>query len=70
LTEAGPLWSPSPERVAGTRLHAFVERVGATVPEVTDSITLHHWSVRDPGAFWRQVWDDCGAVAGSSPTPV
>jgi acetoacetyl-CoA synthetase len=62
LTEAGPLWSPSPERVAGTRLHAFVERVGATVPEVTDSITLHHWSVRDPGAFWRQVWDDCGVI--------
>jgi acetoacetyl-CoA synthetase len=63
-----PLWSPSADRVAGTRLHSFVERVGADVAGVVDSVTLHDWSIRDPGAFWRQVWDDCGVIGDQGGT--
>jgi acetoacetyl-CoA synthetase len=63
-----PLWTPSPERRALTRMHAFVERVGADVDDVVDSLTLYGWSVREPGAFWRQVWNDCGLIGDPGDT--
>ncbi len=59
-----PLWTPSPKRVAGanlTRYRRFLaERVGAAPP---DFAALHRWSVSEPDAFWRSVWDFCGVVA-------
>jgi acetoacetyl-CoA synthetase len=44
-----PLWTPSPERAARTRLAAFAGD--------RDYPVLHEWSVRDPGAFWADAWD-------------
>lgn len=48
-----PLWSPSPERIAATRMEAFrrhvAERHGVAVP---DYAALHAWSVADRPAFW------------------
>jgi acetoacetyl-CoA synthetase len=50
-----PLWTPSPERAAGTLLARFMERAGQR-----DYAVLHRWSVEDRAAFWSLVWDFCG----------
>ena len=52
-----PLWTPSPERAAGTRLARFRERAGAG-----DYESLHRWSIDRPEEFWPLVWDDCGVI--------
>ena len=38
---------------------AVNERLGL---DLADSLALHAWSVADPGAFWRAVWDWGGVV--------
>ena len=61
---AGPLWTPSPARVAGTRLDRFrrlvASRHGVDLP---DTVALHAWSVEHLGEFWQAVWDT-GEVVG------
>jgi len=52
---AGPLWTPSPERVAATAMDAFRRRIG-----VADTVALHRWSITEPDAAWRALWDECG----------
>ncbi|HEY5636988.1 MAG TPA: acetoacetate--CoA ligase [Burkholderiales bacterium] len=51
-----PLWSPSPARVAGTRLARFMKEAGSHA----DYAGLHRWSITEPAAFWSRVWDFCG----------
>ena len=56
-----PIWSPSLERIAASRLseyRAFVEAHGG--PEGDDYDVLHAWSVEQPAAFWQSVWDYAG----------
>jgi acetoacetyl-CoA synthetase len=59
-----PLWRPSPERVAASRLTEFTriaaQRTGRRFP---DFDALWRWSVDDIAAFWNAVWDFCGVVA-------
>ena len=58
-----PLWQPSPERIASARLTAFMRHVaqhGGTA--CSDYDTLYRWSVGQPAAFWRAVWDFCGVI--------
>ncbi|HSO07247.1 MAG TPA: acetoacetate--CoA ligase [Pelomicrobium sp.] len=61
-----PLWTPSPERVAASRLTAFAallrERHGV---DAGDYAALHRWSVEQPAAFWTAVWDFAGVVAAA-----
>jgi acetoacetyl-CoA synthetase len=57
MTAVQPLWKPSPERVAGARITAFLawlerER-GLTFP---DYESLWRWSVTDLEGFWSAVW--------------
>jgi acetoacetyl-CoA synthetase len=57
VTDAGPLWRPSAERIERARITAFrawlaCER-GLTFP---DYESLWHWSVTDIEAFWGAVW--------------
>ncbi len=58
-----PLWTPSPERVASSRLDAFrkaaEQRSGKTI---TDFRALHAWSVADREGFWSLVWDTSGVI--------
>ncbi len=56
---AEPLWTPSDEWIASTRLDRFRREVR---PGAADSDALWQWSVDEPGAFWRSVWDWCGVV--------
>ncbi len=57
------IWQPSPERIAGSRLRAFMTgmeaRWGASFP---DYAALHRWSVERPEQFWPSVWEFCGVI--------
>ncbi|MEO8078648.1 MAG: acetoacetate--CoA ligase [Acidobacteriota bacterium] len=58
-----PLWSPSPERIARTRLAAFMRQVSAEEREalVTYDV-LYRFSIDRPELFWRHLWDFCGVI--------
>ena len=60
----GPLWTPSPSRVAQSNLTAFAafvrERHGVDAPDYGE---LYAWSVADPADFWDAAWDYFG-IAG------
>ena len=56
---AEPLWTPTDEWITSTRLDRFRREVR---PGAADSDALWQWSVDEPGAFWRSVWDWCGVV--------
>jgi acetoacetyl-CoA synthetase len=58
-----PLWQPSPDRVAQANLTAFAARVSAKHGvALADFSALYRWSVAEPEAFWRALWDDAGIV--------
>jgi acetoacetyl-CoA synthetase len=61
------LWTPSKDRIAGTRMHEFVQSVAADRPDVADSVGLHEWSVREPGAFWSRMWEYGGVIGEPGP---
>jgi len=61
-----PLWQPSVERAASTRLAAFMrflaDRLGV---EFADYAALHRFSIDSMAEFWPAVWDFCGVRAES-----
>ncbi len=60
-----PLWTPPPERAAGSNLTAFLrfvnERHGLAL---ADYASLHRFSVDRMEDFWVAVWDFCGVISG------
>jgi acetoacetyl-CoA synthetase len=63
-----PMWIPSAERVARTRLAAFLREAralqhGAAQTGLADYAALHRWSIDERAAFWNLVWEFC-AVRG------
>jgi acetoacetyl-CoA synthetase len=46
-----PLWTPSPQRAAGSELARFMKLAGKS-----DYEALHRWSVEKPEDFWELVW--------------
>ena len=54
-----PLWRPSDERIEGTQLTAFMHSVRDTTgfDAGGDYFALHQWSLDEPTAFWRAVWE-------------
>ncbi len=58
-----PLWTPSADRVAGSRLTRFVQELEAAGPgPFPDYASLHRWSVDDAPAFWDRVWTSTGIL--------
>jgi acetoacetyl-CoA synthetase len=58
VTEPGELlWTPTPERVAGTRMARFADRLGCD-----GYAALHRLSLGEPERFWPALWDECGLV--------
>ena len=59
-----PLWTPSPERIAGANLTRYrrmlADDLGVAAP---DYPSLHRWSVENPEDFWCSIWDFCGVIA-------
>jgi acetoacetyl-CoA synthetase len=52
-----PLWTPSAARIRGARMTAFLQDAG-----MPTYAALHEWSIAEPAAFWRKVWDFCGVI--------
>ncbi len=52
------LWTPAPERVAASQMQTFMTHMGHD-----DYDSLYEWSVSEPAAFWREIWD-LGEVIG------
>jgi acetoacetyl-CoA synthetase len=53
-----PLWTPSADRIADSRLTAFSRALEQrTGRQFANYAELHQLSVRDPHAFWPAVWD-------------
>ena len=73
------LWKPSPERIAGSHLFQFIHQLHSVGdwdgPQLTDDAwenrkvfdSLHRWSVRESGRFWRHVWNYSGLVGELGP---
>jgi acetoacetyl-CoA synthetase len=58
-----PLWTPSPERLAGARMSAFMTRVNERHGlALKDYRQLWKWSVDHLEDFWSEVWDFGGVV--------
>lgn len=58
-----PLWRPSPERAAATRIVAFAREHGFE-GEFEDAVRrLWQWSVDERAAFWADVWRVFGVKA-------
>ncbi|MCB0994155.1 MAG: acetoacetate--CoA ligase [Acidimicrobiales bacterium] len=53
---AEPLWTPSPDRAAGTNWHRFAAALGV------DAAELHEMSLVEPERFWSAIWDDAGVI--------
>ena len=62
---AGPIWTPSPERIRTSRLTRFMGEVGHS-----DYAGLHRWSVDRPEEFWSALWDFCEVVSHREPDRV
>ncbi len=59
-----PLWTPSPERIAGSHLNRFMREVSRTRGTAfPDQASLYRWSVEQPEQFWASIWDFCDVVA-------
>jgi acetoacetyl-CoA synthetase len=48
-------------------MHSFLREVQAEHPEVVDTVSLHDWSVREPGEFWSRLWHDAGVIGEPGP---
>ncbi len=65
------LWEAGTERRAAANLTRFIAQAGrrhgpgiapGVAPAIDDYPALYDWSIRDPAAFWRLVWDFCGVL--------
>ena len=58
-----PLWTPSPERVARSRIASFIAEVNRRHQlDLKTYRDLHAWSVTQRAAFWDLVWDFGGVI--------
>lgn len=56
-----PLWEPSEETIAGSPIHAFMQRCNAAFGlALTGYDDLHAWSISERENFWTAVWEFCG----------
>jgi len=63
----GPLWEPSPERIASANLTAFMQLAERAYGMKLGSYAeLYDWSVRRPEQFWPAMWR-FGGIAASKP---
>ena len=63
MSNAAPLWSPSPEQIAKSPMTAFMHYCGERAGKPFDGYdAFHAWSTTERGAFWSAVWDYCGII--------
>lgn len=63
MTETPPLWTPSSQQIADSRMSAFARSVEAGEGLVfPDYNALHEWSCQSGGKFWDRLWDFAGII--------
>ncbi|MFI9536914.1 acetoacetate--CoA ligase [Nocardia fusca] len=63
------LWTPSPERVANTRMTHYQSWLREERNVHTDNYQqLWRWSVSEPATFWESIWSYFGVIASTQPT--
>ncbi|MCC4264649.1 acetoacetate--CoA ligase [Oceanimonas baumannii] len=66
-----PIWSPSPERIRNSLLHAFMQRLERELGlEFSDYASLHAWSMEYSDLFWHQLWRFAGVIGHRGGTTV
>lgn len=64
---SAPLWQPSSEQVAATRLTKFMKHAATLAHSpIENYAALHRWSIEEPDSFWRAIWSFC-AIIGDGP---
>jgi acetoacetyl-CoA synthetase len=65
------VWQPSAERIARSRITAFLSQVEQTWRAgACDYPSLYRFSIEQPGKFWQSVWDFCGVIGERGDGPV
>ena len=58
-----PIWSPGPARRQTANIRRFIELVRHELaPGIQDYWALYDYSLAEPEAFWRAVWEFCQVV--------
>ncbi|SEH58625.1 acetoacetate--CoA ligase [Magnetospirillum fulvum] len=67
---SAPLWQPSPDRIAASRLTAFIAEINRRhALALADMAGLWRWSVERPDLFWDAVWSFCGVIGDRGEGP-
>jgi Acetyl-coenzyme A synthetase N-terminus len=62
-TMSPPIWTPESGRTQAARWTAFLQFVNDKYGAGSgDCAALHDWSVGNPEAFWRSVWEFCEVI--------
>ena len=72
-TSLAPIWQPSPQRIAASRLTSFMaaaEKRWERRLASADYQALHAWSVEHPEEFWASVWEFGGVIGEMGKTVV
>jgi acetoacetyl-CoA synthetase len=65
------VWQPSAERIAGSRMVAFMGHVNdAWGMSIGDYPALYRFSIDQPEKFWSAIWDFCGVIGDRSSSRV
>lgn len=65
------LWTPDRARIEQANITHFMQRMGEQSGRSLNNYDeLYAWSIEQPEAFWRGVWDFCGIIGdqGEGPT--
>ena len=63
------LWSPPPDVLETSRIGRYLEGLaGSGGPRFRTYDALWRWSVDEPGAFWRSIWDHFEVIADERAT--
>jgi hypothetical protein len=72
-TNTAPIWQPSAQRIAATRLTAFMKAAGKRWNRRlagADYSSLHAWSIDHPEEFWVSLWEFGGVIGEMGATVV
>ncbi|MEX1994990.1 MAG: acetoacetate--CoA ligase [Steroidobacteraceae bacterium] len=65
-----PIWTPSLFRIADANLVRFMARVAGRGVAVADYDALYRWSIDEPAAFWKALFEFAGVIAEGDTEPV
>ena len=71
--DIAPIWQPSAQRIAATRLTAFMKAAGKRWNRRlagADYSSLHAWSIDHPEEFWVSLWEFGGVIGEMGSTVV